>query len=120
MSLGKTEAGARKDVWRLGEGGSVTVQVTFGEFGGAYVSHCHNTVHEDFAMLMRYDILTQGGSIQDAVIPTPYPTAGGVHYLDPEILDEADPANTEYFDEARMPELDALDRMTRGGSVWKA
>ena len=33
-------------------------QVQFGEFGGAYVNHCHNTVHEDFAMLLRYQLLT--------------------------------------------------------------
>jgi hypothetical protein len=35
----------------------VTLQVQFGEFGGAYVSHCHNTVHEDFAMLLRHQFL---------------------------------------------------------------
>ena len=46
-----TELLVRKDVWRLRESGSVTFQVQFGEYGGSYVNHCHNTVHEDFAML---------------------------------------------------------------------
>ena len=26
------------------------------EYGGSYVNHCHNTVHEDFAMLMRIQL----------------------------------------------------------------
>ena len=44
-----TENLVRKDVWRLRPGGQVQFQVQFGEYGGSYVSHCHNTVHEDFA-----------------------------------------------------------------------
>ena len=45
----------RKDVWRLRATGQrmVTFQIQFGEYGGSYVNHCHNTVHEDFALLMR-------------------------------------------------------------------
>ena len=47
----------RKDVWRLRDIGQVvTFQVQFGEYGGSYVNHCHNTVHEDFAMLMRIQL----------------------------------------------------------------
>lgn len=88
-----TERLVRKDVWRLREGGQVTFQVQFGEYGGAYVNHCHNTVHEDFAMLMRYDVLTEGGSLHSAIIPTPNPTPDGVEYLTPEILPEGDPTN---------------------------
>lgn len=50
-----TEKLVRKDVWRLRTTGQrqVTFQVQFGEFGGSYVSHCHNTVHEDSSMLAR-------------------------------------------------------------------
>ena len=53
-----TELLVRKDVWRLRPSGSVTFQVQFGEYGGSYVNHCHNTVHEDFAMLMRIQLLS--------------------------------------------------------------
>ena len=49
-----TERLVRKDVWRLLPSGSVQFQVQFGEYGGSYVNHCHNTVHEDFALLMRH------------------------------------------------------------------
>ena len=65
----------RKDVWRLGPAGSVKFQVQFGEYGGSYVNHCHNTVHEDFALLMRIQLLTGvAGSPQTSVTPTPNPT----------------------------------------------
>jgi FtsP/CotA-like multicopper oxidase with cupredoxin domain len=87
-----TERLVRKDVWRLGAGGQVTFQIQFGEYGGSYVNHCHNTVHEDFAMLMRIQLLTGvPGSPQTAVTPTPNPTRDGVFFTTPEILPEGDP-----------------------------
>jgi FtsP/CotA-like multicopper oxidase with cupredoxin domain len=85
-----TELLVRKDVWRLRPSGRVTFQVQFGEFGGSYVNHCHNTVHEDFAMLMRIQLLSGAGA-QVAVTPTPIPTPDGVHFETPEILREGDP-----------------------------
>jgi len=87
----------RKDVWHLGQTGdrSVTFQVQFGEYGGSYVNHCHNTVHEDFALLMRIQLLTGlAGTPQAAVTPTPNPTPDGVVFTTPEILPEATPPTT--------------------------
>jgi FtsP/CotA-like multicopper oxidase with cupredoxin domain len=84
-----TEKFIRKDVWRLGTDGdrSVTFQVQFGEYGGAYVNHCHNTVHEDFAMLLRMQLLTGApGTPQAFVTPTPNPTPDGVIFTTPEVL----------------------------------
>lgn len=98
-----TERLARKDVWRLGMDGRRTVrlQVRFGEYGGAYVAHCHNTTHEDFAMLMRYQVLTPppgdpGFKGQAQYVPTltPIPTPDGVRWKTPEILPEGDPRTT--------------------------
>lgn len=87
-----TELNVRKDVWRLRESGQVTFQIQFGEYGGSYVNHCHNTVHEDFAMLLRLQLLTGvPGSPQVAVTPTPNPTPDGVFFTTPEILPEGDP-----------------------------
>src|ERR1043166_621968 len=92
MSIPNTELLVRKDVWRLRESGSVTFQVQFGEYGGSYVNHCHNTVHEDFALLMRIQLLTGVmGSPQTAVTPTPNPSPDGVTFTNPEILPEGDP-----------------------------
>ncbi|MBX2855211.1 MAG: multicopper oxidase domain-containing protein [Rhodobacteraceae bacterium] len=107
-AAGETEHLQRKDVWRLGREASVTIQVTFGDFGGAYVSHCHNTIHEDFAMLIRWDLLAENGSLHDAIVPTPYPSEDGCTYIQPEILPEADPD----FDQAT---LDPLAQKTRQG-----
>ncbi|MBV8612146.1 MAG: multicopper oxidase domain-containing protein [Acetobacteraceae bacterium] len=88
-----TENLVRKDVWRLGKSGSVTFQVQFGEYGGAYVSHCHNTVHEDFALLMRIQLLTGvPGSPQIAITDTPNPSRDGVVFTTPDILSGANPA----------------------------
>jgi hypothetical protein len=92
-----TERLVRKDVWRLRDNGTraVRFQVQFGEYGGSYVNHCHNTVHEDFAMLMRIQLLTGvPGSPQTAVTPTPNPTEDGVFFTTPEILPEGDPRQT--------------------------
>jgi FtsP/CotA-like multicopper oxidase with cupredoxin domain len=87
-----TELLVRKDVWRLRASGQVTFQVQFGEYGGAYVNHCHNTVHEDFALLMRIQFLTGvAGSPQTMVTPTPNPSPDGVTFTTPEILPEGDP-----------------------------
>ena len=85
-----TELLVRKDVWRLRADGQVTFQIQFGEYGGSYVNHCHNTVHEDFAMLMRIQLLSGAGP-QVAVTPTPNPTPDGVFFTTPEILAEGDP-----------------------------
>ncbi len=89
-----TEKLVRKDVWRLRATGQrqVTFQIQFGEYGGSYVNHCHNTVHEDFALLMRIQLLTgMPGSPQTAVTPTPNPTPDGVVWTTPELLPEGDP-----------------------------
>jgi len=90
-----TEKLVRKDVWRLRASGQVSFQVQFGEYGGAYVNHCHNTVHEDFALLMRIQFLTGvTGSPQTMVTPTPNPSPDGVTFTTPEILPEGDPRTT--------------------------
>lgn len=74
----------RKDVWRLGRGGDVKLYLRFREFTGTFVQHCHNTTHEDFALLLRWDV--QRGPVP---IRTPIPTPSGVTFEDPEVLPTA-------------------------------
>lgn len=89
-NIPNTELLVRKDVWRLRPSGRVTFQIQFGEYGGAYVNHCHNTVHEDFALLMRIQLLNGfAGTPQAMVTRTPNPSPDGVTYTTPEILAEA-------------------------------
>jgi FtsP/CotA-like multicopper oxidase with cupredoxin domain len=47
----------RKDTYALGPGEKVQVLLQFRDFSGKYMMHCHNTVHEDHAMMMRWDIV---------------------------------------------------------------
>jgi FtsP/CotA-like multicopper oxidase with cupredoxin domain len=46
----------RKDVVRLGENDDVELFFRFRDFVGRYPMHCHNVVHEDHAMMLRFDI----------------------------------------------------------------
>ncbi|SEG23921.1 multicopper oxidase family protein [Nitrosomonas ureae] len=47
----------RKDVYVLGPNQKVRLFMRFRDFPGKYVMHCHNTIHEDNAMMVRWDIL---------------------------------------------------------------
>ena len=47
----------RKDVYVLEPGEEVRVFLRFREFLGKYMMHCHNLIHEDHAMMIRWDIV---------------------------------------------------------------
>jgi FtsP/CotA-like multicopper oxidase with cupredoxin domain len=51
---------ARKDVVRLIPRGNVTVKMRFRDWLGRYPMHCHNVIHEDHAMMLRFDVATTG------------------------------------------------------------
>jgi FtsP/CotA-like multicopper oxidase with cupredoxin domain len=72
----------RKDVYRLRPAGSITITMQFRDWGGMFMEHCHNTVHEDNAMLLRWEIDDNGGSFLRP-LPTPIPTPQGVTFRDP-------------------------------------
>src|SRR6267142_2178044 len=73
----------RKDVYRLRPGGSVTLTMQFRDWGGMYMEHCHNTVHEDNAMLVRWEIDDNGAPFQRP-LPTPVATPQGVTFIAPD------------------------------------
>jgi len=72
----------RKDVYRLHRGGTVTITMQFRDWGGMFMEHCHNMVHEDNAMLLRWEI-NGGGEPFLRPLPTPIPTPQGVYFEDP-------------------------------------
>ena len=79
----------RKDVYRLRPSGSVKITMQFRDWGGMFMEHCHNTVHEDNAMLLRWEI-NDGGAPFLRPLPTPIPTPQGVTFHAPlEILPNA-------------------------------
>lgn len=103
------EKWARKDVYRLGpqpdSGDIVEIALRFREFAGTFMEHCHNTQHEDHAMLLRWDIENPG---QVKLLPTPIPTWDGVSYVDTVAL----PTFRTGDDVGQFgPELDAV-------SIW--
>lgn len=49
-------AKGRRDVYVLPPNSSMRIFVRFRDFDGKYVMHCHNLVHEDHAMMLRFDI----------------------------------------------------------------
>jgi FtsP/CotA-like multicopper oxidase with cupredoxin domain len=73
----------RKDVWRLRPGGSVDITLQFRDWGGMFMEHCHNTVHEDNAMLLRWEI-DNGGAPFLRPLPTPIPRPQGVTFQAPD------------------------------------
>ena len=81
------EKWARKDVYRVGRmedsGDNVEIAIRLREFSGTYMEHCHNTQHEDHAMLLRWDIENPG---QFVILPTPMPTWDGIGYAETEAL----------------------------------
>ncbi|HET7880694.1 MAG TPA: multicopper oxidase domain-containing protein [Acetobacteraceae bacterium] len=48
---------ARKDVIELNTNEEVRIFMRFRDMKGRYVMHCHNVVHEDHAMMIRWDII---------------------------------------------------------------
>jgi manganese oxidase len=73
----------RKDVYRLHPDGSVTITIQFRDWGGMFMEHCHNTVHEDNAMLLRWEI-DNGGAPFLQPLPTPIPKPQGVTFIAPD------------------------------------
>ena len=56
---------SRKDVVPLQHSELNTMFMRFRDFEGRYVMHCHNTLHEDHAMMLRWDIDQTGDTKQE-------------------------------------------------------
>ncbi len=84
---------ARKDVYRIGRMDdsldSVELAIRFREFGGTFMEHCHNTQHEDHAMLLRWDIINEGEAMGLVPMATPMPSWDGIGYVDSRALPTA-------------------------------
>jgi FtsP/CotA-like multicopper oxidase with cupredoxin domain len=49
--------GRRRDIATLNSSDELVVYMKWQDFMGKYVMHCHNVVHEDHAMMIRWDIV---------------------------------------------------------------
>ena len=81
------ERWARKDMYNIGRLASNDLKVVlrFGDFLGSYVEHCHNLQHEDYAMMLRFDVNNPG---QPMLIRAPLPHWSGVGYANSYLLSE--------------------------------
>lgn len=52
--------GARRDITTLLPNDEIEIFMRWQDFYGKYVMHCHNVVHEDHAMMIRWDIPRKG------------------------------------------------------------
>ena len=102
------EKWARKDMYRVGpevdSSAELEIRIRVREFAGTYVEHCHNTQHEDHAMLLRWDAMRPG---QVALMPAPIPTWDGVEFVDSAALP------TVFSGDGNGPLFPVLD----GGSI---
>jgi FtsP/CotA-like multicopper oxidase with cupredoxin domain len=53
----------KKDVLLLRPNEEVQIFLRFRDFLGKYPIHCHNVIHEDMAMMMRFDVVTDGAQV---------------------------------------------------------
>jgi FtsP/CotA-like multicopper oxidase with cupredoxin domain len=51
---------ARKDTVRLVPRADATIRMRFRDWLGRYAMHCHNVIHEDHAMMLRFDVAATG------------------------------------------------------------
>jgi FtsP/CotA-like multicopper oxidase with cupredoxin domain len=52
--------GRRRDIATLNPSDELVVYMKWSDFKGKYVMHCHNVIHEDHAMMIRWDIVPKG------------------------------------------------------------
>ncbi len=68
----------RKDVYDLQPGDEMEIYIRFRDFNGKYVMHCHNVIHEDHAMMLRFDVVGEQdlpGGVQTPTIVLNNPVA---------------------------------------------
>jgi FtsP/CotA-like multicopper oxidase with cupredoxin domain len=51
---------ARKDTVRLTPRSNANIKMRFRDWLGRYPMHCHNVIHEDHAMMLRFDVAPTG------------------------------------------------------------
>ena len=67
--------GPRRDVATILPGDEIKVYMRWNDFLGKHVMHCHNVVHEDHSMMVRWDIVEPGkGFIGSRPAPEAAPT----------------------------------------------
>ncbi|MCO6059851.1 multicopper oxidase domain-containing protein [Pseudomonas sp. MOB-449] len=67
----------RKDVYVLGENTVMRIFLRFRDFVGKHPMHCHNMIHEDHAMMARWDIELDPAGPSSGTAPAAGPSSAG-------------------------------------------
>lgn len=59
LEVGDVQRSRKDDMW-IGPNDEFKIFMRFRDFFGRYVMHCHNVVHEDNAMMIRWDVVPPG------------------------------------------------------------
>lgn len=81
--------GPRRDVATILPGDEIKVFMRWKDFLGKHVMHCHNVVHEDHAMMIRWDIMEPGRGFDE---PREAAEVYGREGFDPPYPDDRPPA----------------------------
>ncbi len=60
-------ASGRRDVYRLEAGQGALIKMSFRDYHGRYLIHCHNMAHEDNFMMVRWDICDDQATLNDCL-----------------------------------------------------
>jgi len=94
--------GQRRDVANLLPGDEVKLFMRWKDFLGKHVMHCHNVVHEDHAMMIRWDIVEPGrGFVGPKTIEEVY----GREEFDPPFPDDRPPSIPHLEERPRNPTI---------------
>src|SRR5438552_9107058 len=61
--------GNRRDITTLLPDDEIEIYMNWSDFHGRYVMHCHNVVHEDYSMMVRWDIVPQQKGKKPQLLP---------------------------------------------------
>jgi FtsP/CotA-like multicopper oxidase with cupredoxin domain len=61
------KGGRRRDMAILNPSDEMVIYMNWSDFRGKYVMHCHNVVHEDHGMMIRWDVVEPGQGDTNAV-----------------------------------------------------
>lgn len=92
--------GQRRDVATLLPGDEVKLFMRWKDFLGKHVMHCHNVVHEDHAMMIRWDIMEPGRGF---LLPHDAAEVYGRRSYDPPFPDNRPPSRPHIEERPRNP-----------------
>ena len=82
-------SGAARTSTACGPAAASRITMQFRDWGGMFMEHCHNTVHEDNAMLLRWDIDADGDAVPAAAADADPDAAGRDLHRSDDILPTA-------------------------------